>query len=56
MMKVEERITALKARHADLEEALRQETRRPLPSSSVLNDLKRQKLKIKDEIQRLSSP
>ncbi len=55
MMKVEERITALKVRHADLEEALQQENRRPLPNSGVLTDLKRQKLKIKDEIQRLSS-
>ncbi|MFQ5953935.1 MAG: YdcH family protein [Kiloniellales bacterium] len=53
-MKVDERITALKARHADLEEALQQEIRRPLPNSSVLTDLKRQKLRIKDEIHRLS--
>jgi len=53
-MKVDEHIAALKAKHANLEEALQQEVRRPLPDTNVLNDIKRQKLRIKDEIQRLS--
>ncbi len=53
-MKVDEHIAALKAKHANLEEDLQQENRRPLPNSGVLSDIKRQKLRIKDEIQRLS--
>ncbi len=53
-MKVDEHIAALKAKHANLEEDLQQENRRPLPNSGVLSDIKRQKLRIKDEIRRLS--
>ncbi len=54
-MKVDEQITALKAKHEILEKALQQEIRRPLPNTSVISDIKRQKLRIKDEIQRLST-
>ncbi len=54
-MKVDEHIAALKAKHANLEQDLQQENGRPLPKSSILIDIKRQKLRIKDEIRRLSN-
>ena len=45
-----ERIETLRARHRSLEEAIDQEVNRPLPNREALGDLKRQKLRIKDEI------
>jgi len=45
-----ERIDTLKAKHAALEAAIEDENNRPLPDASKIHDLKRQKLKIKDEI------
>lgn len=52
-MSLQDRMEALKVRHADLEIAIEEEFRRPLPDSFLINDLKRKKLKIKDEIERL---
>ncbi len=49
-MNVAERIDALKARHAALDAAIEDETNRPLPDATKIHDLKRQKLKIKDEM------
>jgi len=49
-MNLSERIDALKARHAALEAAIQDESNRPLPDTTRIHDLKRQKLKIKDEI------
>ena len=49
-MSLQDRIEALKARHAELERALDEENRRPLPKQDTVSDLKRQKLRIKDEI------
>ncbi len=43
----------LKNEHADLEAAISRELRRPHPDESALAKLKRQKLKIKDELLRL---
>jgi hypothetical protein len=45
-----DRIETLRARHRSLEEAIGQENSRPLPSEETLTDLKRQKLRIKDQI------
>ena len=50
-----DRIEVLKQRHASLETALEEEVRRPLPDTSVVANLKREKLAIKDELQRLSA-
>ena len=44
------RIEALKARHAALDERIREEQNRPLPSVSRLRMLKRNKLILKDEM------
>lgn len=52
-MAIEQRIETLKASHASVESALHAEACRPLPDDVRLRDLKRAKLRIKDEINRL---
>ena len=52
-MTQQDRIEALKAKHAELDRAIDEESRRPLPDDGVISDLKRQKLRIKDEIYQL---
>ena len=42
----------LHARHAQLDGRIAAEMSRPLPDSTLLAELKRQKLKLKEEIQR----
>jgi hypothetical protein len=49
-MSQQDRIEALKQKHAALERAIEEENSRPLPNDDVISDLKRQKLRIKDEI------
>lgn len=53
-MNIAERIDALKAKHAALDAAIQEENNRPLPDTTKIHDLKRQKLKIKDEIALIS--
>lgn len=55
-MSLEDRVKALQDKHADLERILEDEESRPLPDNVVLHDIKRQKLAIKDEIERLTHP
>ena len=50
-----DRIEVLKQKHASLETALEYENNRPMPDSSVVVNLKREKLAIKDELQRLDT-
>jgi hypothetical protein len=52
-MSQQDRIEALKAKHAALERAIEEENSRPLPNDDMISDLKRQKLRIKDEIYQL---
>ena len=52
-MTVQDRIESLRERHASLERALDEEVHRPLPNHDAVTDLKRQKLRIKDEISAL---
>lgn len=52
-MSVEDRVAALRERHASLERAIEEENRRPRPDEDAIADLKRQKLRIKDEIYQL---
>lgn len=54
-MSLQDRIESLKVRHAALDSAIQTETRRPLPDESQLADLKRQKLRIKDELMRFGT-
>ncbi len=49
-MSMQDRIEALKEKHASLERAIDEETHRPSPNQDTITDLKRQKLRIKDEI------
>jgi hypothetical protein len=49
-MSLQDRIETLRSRHRSLEEQIDQEIARPLPNANMINDLKRQKLRIKDEI------
>jgi hypothetical protein len=52
-MSLQDRIQTLRARHQSLDHALEEEAHRPLPNDEMIHDIKRQKLKIKDEISEL---
>ena len=47
-------LVALEARHAALEQEIHDESHRPLPDQTHLTDLKRRKLQIKEQIERMS--
>jgi len=49
-MSVTEHLDSLKAKHLDLEQLIEQEEARPRPDEAKIHELKRQKLRIKDEI------
>lgn len=49
-MSLEERIEALKSKHDNLEQTIQKEENRPQPDDVELHALKKQKLRIKDEI------
>jgi len=46
-------VESLRSKHALLEQQIDNEMHRPLPDQAVLSRLKREKLRIKDEIARL---
>jgi len=52
-MAVEDRISELNQRHAKLEQNLSDELSHPSSDDSFITQLKRQKLRIKEEIERL---
>ncbi|MGH7069746.1 MAG: YdcH family protein [Acetobacteraceae bacterium] len=52
-MSVQSRISALKERHASLETRIAEEDQRPRPDSETLGRLKREKLRVKEEMERL---
>ena len=54
-MSIADRIVVLKQKHASLETALEDENNRPMPNSSIVASLKREKLAIKDKLQNLDS-
>lgn len=54
-MSLQDRQEALKAKHAALEAALQEEFRRPYPDNDAVADLKRRKLRIKDELARMTT-
>lgn len=53
-MSVDDRIRSLRSRHGDLEARLREENKRAWPDTGLVGQIKREKLKIKDEIDRLA--
>lgn len=48
-----QQIEMLKARHAELETALNTEANKPQPDQMTVADIKKRKLRIKDEIARI---
>jgi hypothetical protein len=53
-MSLLDRVESLKAKHAALEAALEDELRRPSPDRATLVEMKRRKLWIKDELERIT--
>ena len=49
-MTTDERLDALRVKHANLEKQIEEEVHRPLPDELRLTELKREKLRIKDEM------
>jgi len=54
-MSMQEYVEGLRHKHAHLEEEIDDELHRPMPDQVTLTRLKREKLKIKDEIARLGT-
>ncbi len=52
-MAVSGHVAALAAKHAALENQITSEIQRPLPDDAILTQLKRAKLKVKEELSRL---
>ena len=52
-MSLESHIESLKGRHATLESRIHDEDTRPRPNDDALNRLKLEKLRLKDELERL---
>lgn len=53
-MESEARLSALAEKHAELEREIEEESHRPLPDTLHLTELKRQKLRVKEELAHLS--
>ncbi len=53
-MMMADRIDTLKFEHANLDAALEEENSRPRPDDSAIAQIKREKLRVKDEIAKLS--
>ena len=54
-MRLDARIASLNNRHAALEAQISQEDQRPRPDAETLARLKREKLKLKEEMERVRS-
>ena len=54
-MTMQSRLEALKARHAMLEDRIADEDHRPRPDSETLTRLKVEKLRLKEEMERLQT-
>jgi hypothetical protein len=53
-MAMDDRIDSLKTKHAELETLIAQESTRPHPDDVLISDLKKRKLRIKDELAKLA--
>ncbi|MCS6778707.1 MAG: DUF465 domain-containing protein [Geminicoccaceae bacterium] len=51
-MPMQEHIESLRSKHARLEELIQEELHRPLPDQGLISRLKKEKLRIKEEIER----
>ena len=54
-MHSEAHINALSRKHAALDEKIHNEETRPAPDSTILHELKREKLVLKDEMEKLQT-
>jgi len=54
-MSLQSRLESLKTRHADLETRIAEEDHRPRPDAVVMSKLKLEKLRLKEEMERLRS-
>ncbi len=54
-MSVHDRIESLRSQHALLDDAIREESHRPHPDELRLHELKREKLRLKDEIAQMAA-
>jgi hypothetical protein len=52
-MTMQDYVESLRSKHAHLERQIDDEMHRPLPDQSILSRLKREKLRLKDEMARL---
>lgn len=50
-----DQIESLKEKHASLEQAIHQESKRPHPDDEAIHSLKKKKLQVKDQLQQLSA-
>ena len=55
-MSLQTHILALRDRHASLETRIAEEDQRPRPDNEALSRLKREKLRLKEEMERLARP
>lgn len=53
-MAMDDRIESLKTKHASLEQQITVENTKPHPDDDLIHDLKKQKLRIKDELAKLA--
>ena len=54
-MSLQSRLESLKTRHADLETRISEEDHRPRPDADVMSRLKLEKLRLKEEMERVRS-
>ena len=54
-MRLVDRVESLKSKHAALDAAISDETRRLYPDTLAIKDMKLKKLKIKDELEHLNN-
>ncbi len=52
-MRQDARSESLKAKHAEIETILTEEERRPFPDFVMVQELKKRKLRVKDELERV---
>jgi hypothetical protein len=55
-MTMQDYVESLRSKHAFLERQIDDEMHRPLPDQSTLTRLKREKLRLKDELARMDDP
>ncbi len=55
-MTMQDYVESLRSKHAHLERQIDDEMHRPLPDQSTISRLKREKLRLKDEIARMDDP